>query len=160
LRPIALLVLLLVSAVAAAATTAAPLTVAEVQSFIQQFDAAERAGDVAALGAALAPDCRVEMRTVVDGHTHVAVLSHDEYLADFAEFYGSLDEVVDYAHDSGAPTVTMATDGATATAVRVVTEAFTLDDEHLVFRTDETTRLERRGNGLAITALSTRPHAD
>jgi len=124
------------------------------------FDAAERAGDVAAIGAALAPECRVEMRATTEGREHVTALSHDEYLADLEDYYGSLHELAGYDYRSEPAQVAIAPGAATASAIRQITESFTVDGERHTFHVEETATVERREGRLLITALASRSRPD
>ncbi len=152
--------LLLWLAAGPALAGAPPLAEADVIEFMNGFDAAERTGDVAAISAALAPDCRVEMRATAEGHEHVTAMSHDEYLTDLDDYYGSLHDVAGYEYRSEPARATIAPGGETARATRRVTESFSLDGERHTFHVDETATLERRDGRLVITALATRSRPD
>lgn len=151
---------LLLTLAAGTARAGAPLTPGEVQAFLAGFADAERAGDVAALDRALAPDCRVELRVADGGREHVTALTHDEYVADLGEFYASLPTLAAYQYEAAPARITVADDGATATAARQVTESFTVDGERHVFRLEQTARIERRDGRLAITTFATRSRPD
>jgi hypothetical protein len=153
-------VLLLAIAARAAAVGAPPLTEAEVRGFMAGFDAAERAGDVAAIGAALAPECRMEMRATVEGREHVTAMSRDEYLTDLDEYYGSLHELAGYDYRSEPARVSIAPGASAATAIRRITESFTVDGERHAFHIEETATLGRRDGRLLITALASRSRPD
>ena len=156
----ALAALLLGAVPLAAAAGPARLDEAAVGRFIASFDAAERAGDVAAIGAALAADCRVEMRATTEGHELVTALARDEYLADLGDFYASLHDLAGYEYRSEPAHVTLASGAAAASVTRQVTEAFVADGERRAFHIEETTRVELRDGQLAITMLSSQSRAD
>jgi hypothetical protein len=152
--------LLLWMATGAALAGAPALTAADVLEFMDGFDAAERVGDVGAISAALAPDCRVEMRSSTDGHEHVTAMSHDEYLHDLDDYYGSLHDVAGYEYRSEPAQASIAADGASARATRQVTESFSLDGERHTFHVEEIATLVRRDGRLLITALASRSRPD
>ena len=152
---------LLLAIVAGAAAADAPqLTEAEVREFMAGFDAAERAGNVAAIGAALAPECRVEMRATVEGREHVTAMSHDEYLTDLDDYYGSLHDLAGYDYRSEPARVSIAPGAAAASAIRQIAESFTVDGERHAYHIEETATLERRDGRLLITALASRSRPD
>lgn len=157
MKRLAALGLLLVSGLTGAAT---PLTTAEVGEFMRRFETAERSGDVDALGRALAGDCRVEIETRMGGVHHVAAFSHDEYLAELRDFYDSLAEVGDYAFEAAAPRIDLDAGGQGARVHQHRAETYTADGAPRIFRSELVLTVARRGEGLAVTRLSSRPDAD
>lgn len=161
MRRLAALGLLLAPSLAPGlAAAATPLTTREVGEFLHRFEAAERTGDLKALGVALSADCRIEIETRVGGVRHVAAFSHDEYLAELRDFYDSLAEVGDYAFESAAPRIDLDVDGQGARVHQHLAETYTADGAPRIFRSELVLTIARRGDGLAVTQLSSRPDVD
>jgi len=137
----------------AAAVHVAPLAEPEVRAFMTRIENAARARDVAALGAALAEDCRVELRTRLEGREHLTVLTRARYVELLQNGYAAFKDLERYDYALEDVRVTLAADGS-ATVVSRVTETLVLNGERTVTASEETSRIERRGGELKLVAVS------
>jgi hypothetical protein len=155
MRTFAALALVALAVLASAGAHAAPaLTEGEVRAFMSTVELAARARDVQRLGAALAPDCRIELRTQIGGQERVTLMTGEEYLEMLTSGYASLKvlDAYDYAVDEQQ--VTLERDPPAATVVSHVTETIVFGGQRQVTRSEETARVERRGDGLKLVAVS------
>lgn len=138
----------------AGAPAAQPLTEAEVRAFMGTVEFAARARDVQRLAGTLAAECRIELRTQIDGQEHVTLLTRDEYVAMLSSGYAAMHQLQSYDYEVTAQTITLERDAQAATVVSQVTETVVFANQRLVTRSEETSRVERRGGRLAIVAVS------
>ena len=143
-----------VAATPAAPHAAAPLAEAEVRGFMTRIENAARARDLARLAAALAEDCRVELRTRIDDREQLTVLTRAQYLELLEGGYAALRDLKQYDYELGDVRVTLAADGAAATVVSHVTETLVFQGTRTVTESEETSRIERRGGELRLVAVS------
>jgi len=152
LPALALAALLLVTA--SGARAAPPLTESEVRTFMGGIERASRARDVPRLAAALAPDCRIELRTRIGGQERVTLMTRDEYVELLTSGYASLANLQGYEYDVTEQQVTLEHDTAAATVVSHVTETIVFEHRRQVTESEETARVERRADGLRLVAVS------
>ena len=138
-----------------AACAAQPLTAAEVRTLMADLAAASRARDVPRLAAALAPDCRIELRTLIGGREQITLLTRDDYLAMLGAGDLALRALEEYDYVASDREVTLEAEPPAATVVSLVTESFTLHQQHRVIHSEQTARLERRDGQLRVVAVST-----
>lgn len=105
-RLLAALLLLATTALPAAAAEA-PLRTAEVRAFMTHIENASRARDLAQIALALAPGCRIELRSTVDGHEQETLLTRDEYLEVLTNGYAALKDLKDYDYEVTDLSVTL-----------------------------------------------------
>jgi hypothetical protein len=131
-----------------------PLTEAEVRAFMGTVEFAARSRDVQRLAGTLAAECRIELRTQINGQERVTLMTRDEYVEMLSSGYASLHELQSYDYEVTAQTITLERDAPAATVVSQVTETLVFADRRIVTRSEETARVERRGGSLAIVAVS------
>ncbi len=136
------------------ALAAPPLTEAEVRAFMGGVEAASRARDVPRIAATLAPDCRIELRTRIDGQERVTLMTRDEYVELLTSGYASLKGLEGYDYEVSDQRVTLEHDAPAATVVSHVTETMVLGGRRQVTESEETARVERRTDGLKVVAVS------
>lgn len=142
------------AAAPAAAHPDAPLAEAEVRAFMTRIENAARARDLERLAASLAADCRVELRTRIDGHEQLTLLTRTQYLELLESGYAAFRDLKQYDYELGDVRVTLAPDGAAATVVSHVTETLVFQGSRTVAESVETSRIERRGGELKLVAVS------
>ena len=136
------------------AQAAPPLSEAEVRAFMSTVEHAARARDVQRLGATLASDCRIELRTQIGGRERVTLLTREEYLEMLTSGYASLKDLDAYDYQVDDQQVTLERDPPAATVVSHVTETIVFGGQRQVTRSEETARVERRDDGLRVVAVS------
>jgi len=141
------------AAPAAVSRVAAPLAEPEVRAFMTRIENAARARDVAELAATLAQDCRVELRTRLQGREQVTVLTRAQYVEMLQNGYAAFKDLERYDYALGDVRITLAADGS-ATVVSRVTETLVFGGERTVTESEETSRIERRGEELKLVAVS------
>jgi hypothetical protein len=162
MRRTAITVLLcaLCAAPRAADKPAAPPAVAEVRAFMAHVERVSRARDIAALGAALATDCRIELRTVIGGQERVTLLTRAEYVQLLADGEARMKDLSEYDYRVSGLKVTTDREPPGATVVSQVHESFTLGGKHFATDSRETARVERRGGELKLVAVSSETQGD
>jgi hypothetical protein len=138
----------------AAPRAESPLAEAEVRAFMTELEHASRARDLARLTAALAPDCRIELRAEIDGHEQVTLLTRDEYVELLSTGYAALKNLEQYDYELSNVRVTLESDPPGATVVSEVTETIVFAGKRLVTESVETSRVERRAGALRLVAVS------
>lgn len=136
------------------ALAAPPLTEAEVRAFMSGVEAASRARDVPRIAATLAPECRIELRTRIDGQERVTLMTRDEYIELLTSGYASLKDLQGYDYEVRDQRVTLEHDAPAATVVSHVTETVVFGGRRQVTESEETARVERRADGLKIVGVS------
>jgi hypothetical protein len=131
-----------------------PLAEAEVRAFMTELEHASRARDLARLTAALAADCRIELRAEIDGHEQVTLLTRDEYVELLGTGYAALKNLEQYDYELSNVRVTLEHDPPGATVVSQVTETMVFSGKRLVTESVETSRVERRAGALRLVAVS------
>ena len=144
---------LLLAAGPAFAAAPAP-TAAEVRAFMTRLENVSRSRDVAQIAAALAPDCRIELRSTVEGKEHVTLLTRDEYIDVLSSGYAALKDLENYDYTVSAVEVTLEHQPEGATVVSQVRESFVFAGRHIVTQSREVSRVERRGAELKLVAVS------
>lgn len=139
---------------AAARAAPPPLSEAQVRTFMAGVERASRERDLGRLAATLAPDCRIELRTSIGGQESVTLLTRSEYLELLTSGYAAMKDLEQYDYRVGAEHVVLERDPPAATVVSEITETVTFGGQHQVTRSEETTRVERRGDALKIVAVS------
>ncbi len=139
---------------AASAPAAPPLSEREVRDFMTSVEFASRARDVGRLAAALSPDCRIELRTRIGEQERVTLLTHDEYVGMLTSGYAALKDLEAYDYAVDDQTVELETDAPAATVVSHVTETVVFSGRRQVTHSEETARVERRGDALKLVAVS------
>jgi len=152
LAPLALATLLLLPGTGARA--APPLAESEVRAFMQTVEYAARARDVNRLGAVLAADCRIELRTRIDGQERVTLMTRAEYLEMLTTGYASLKDLDAYDYEVDDQQVALERDPPAATVVSHVTETVVFGGRRQITHSEETARVERRGDSLKVVAVS------
>jgi hypothetical protein len=132
----------------------------EVRAFMAHVAAASRARDLAAIAATLSSDCRIELRTVIDGREEVSLLTRAEYVDVLSNGLAALRDLADYDYRASTLEVTIDHEPPGATVISDVRETFSLGGRRLVTDSRETARVERRGGQLKVVAVSaeTRGH--
>ena len=155
MRTLAALALVALAVLPGARADAAPtLTEGEVRAFMRTVEYASRARDVQRLGAALATDCRIELRTQIGGQERVTLMTGEEYLEMLTSGYASLKELDAYDYEVDEQQVTVEHDPPAATVVSHVTETIVFGGQRQITHSEETARVERRGDGLKLVAVS------
>jgi hypothetical protein len=126
----------------------------EVRAFMAHVAAASRARDLAAISAALSNDCRIELRSVVDGREAVTLLTRAEYVDVLSNGFAALKDLDDYDYRASTLAVTIDHEPPGATVVSDVRETFSLRGRRQVTDSRETARVERRGGELKLVAVS------
>lgn len=130
------------------------LDAAEVRTFMAGVASAARARDLSRLGAAMADDCRIELRTLIDGHEEITLLTRAEYLEQLEGGYAALAEPEQYDYRVTAQRISLEREPSAATVVSRVTETVSSRGRRLATATEETARLERRDGRLRLVAVS------
>jgi hypothetical protein len=138
----------------AGALAAPPLSEGEVRTFMTSVERASRARDVPRLAATLAPDCRIELRTRIGGQERVTLMTRDEYIEMLTSGYAALKDLQAYDYEVNDQQVALEHDAPAATVVSHVTETVVFADRRQVTQSEETARVERRGDGLKVVAVS------
>ena len=110
--------------------------------------------------AALAPDCRIELRTRIDGQERITLMTRDEYVEMLTSGYASFKDLQSYDYAVDDQTVTIERDAPAAMVVSHVTETMVFAGQRQVTHSEETARVERRADGLklvGVSALTTAP---
>jgi hypothetical protein len=155
MRPLpALLLAALALLPVAPAAAAPPLTEAEVRAFMTTVEQAARARDVHRLAAALAPDCRIELRTQIGAQERITLMTRDEYVEMLASGYAALKDLDAYDYEINDEQVALERDAPAATVVSHVTETAVFHGQRQVTSSEETARVERRGDSLQLVAVS------
>jgi ketosteroid isomerase-like protein len=137
------------SARVAAAT---PLVEADVRKLMQQVEAAARARDVPRLAALLADDCTIELRTRMGGREHVTTFTKAEYVEMLTSGYAAMRDLQAYDYTIGQMQVELEPAGATVRAV--VHEAAVFPGGTVATRSEEVSRVERRGDALLLVGVT------
>ena len=132
----------------------AALSEEEVRAFMTHLANASRARDVAQLAAALADDCRIELRTRLQGREQLTQLTRAQYVELLQSGYAAFRDLERYEYVQSDVRVTLAADDSAATVVSNVTETLVLDGTPAVTESEETSRIERRGGELRLVAVS------
>lgn len=147
------------AAVAAALVLALPVRAAEpleereVRAFVTAVADAARDRDVDRLAAAIADDCRIELRTRIGSREHVTAVDKAEYVAMLRDGFIALKDLERYDYEVGS--VEVAIDGATAANVHaVITETLVYGGRSTTTVSEEQSRVERRGGRLVIVAVT------
>jgi len=145
---------------ATALAAEAPLAVPEVRTFMAEIAAASNTRDVDRIAAFLASDCRIELRTLLDGSERVSLLTRAEYVAMLKNGYAGLSDLAEYDYRVDAQQVTLEADPPGATVVSSVTETFTFNGRRHATHSEETARVERRGGRPMVVAVSSLTRGD
>jgi ketosteroid isomerase-like protein len=137
-----------------AARIGAPIAESEVRAAMQALEAAARRRDVDALAAMLADDCRIELRTRIDGREQVTRFTKAEYVGMLGGGYAAMRDLQSYDYELADVAVTVAPDGRSADVRARVRETAVLAGRTLVTHGDEQSRLERRDGRLAFVAVT------
>lgn len=140
------------AAPAARVATAAPLAEAEVRALMERVEAAARARDVERLAALLAEDCRIELRTRIGGDERVTTFTKAEYVEMLTSGYAAMRDLKAYDYAMSDLRVQLDGDGATVHAV--VHEGAAFAGGTVATRSEEVSRVERRGDALLLVAVS------
>jgi hypothetical protein len=154
------LLLLLALQAPTAAPAAPPLVPAEARALMTEIAAASDARDVKRLAATLAADCRIELRTLIEGQERVTLYTRDDYLAMLEHGYAAMADLEDYHYAVHELSLTLETDPPAATLVSAISESFTFQGRHRETRSEETSRLERRDGRLMLVAVSSLTRGD
>jgi hypothetical protein len=138
----------------ARAHAAPPLSEPEIRAFMRTVEYAARARDVERLGATLATDCRIELRTRIGGQERVTLMTREEYLEMLTSGYASLKDLDAYDYQVDDQQVALENDPPAATVVSHVTETIEFGGRRQVTHSEETARVERRGDSLKVVAVS------
>jgi hypothetical protein len=139
---------------AARAHAAPPLTQGEVRTFMATVEHAARARDLQRLAATLAADCRIELRTQIGGQERVTLMTREEYLEMLTSGYAALKDLDAYDYEVDNQQIALERDEPAATVVSHVTETIVFSGHRQVTRSEETARVERRGDSLKVVAVS------
>ena len=142
------------SLVHAAAAAEPPPAVAEVRAFMARVEDASRARDLERIAAVLAPDCRIELRTTVDGKEHVSLLTRAEYIEILSSGFAALHDLEKYDYQVSKLDIALDKDPPGATVVAQVHEAFVFNGRPFSTDSRETSRVERRAGELKLVAVS------
>ncbi len=146
---------------ATAARAAEPrLAIPEVRAFMAEVAAASNARDADRIAALLATDCRIELRTQLEGREQVTLFTRDEYVAMLKTGYAGLADLADYLYRVDGEQVTLDDDPPGATVTSRVTETFTFQGRHHTTHSEETARVERRGGKPMVVAVSSLTRGD
>ncbi len=155
MRTLAALLLASLALLPGTRALAAPaLSEPEVRALMSTVEHASRARDVQRLGATLASDCRIELRTQIGGQERVTLLTREEYLEMLTSGYASLKDLDAYDYRVDDQRVTLERDAPAATVVSHVTETIVFGGQRQVTHSEETARVEPRGDGLKVVAVS------
>ncbi len=155
MRTLAALVLASLAVLPGPRARAAPArSESEVRALMSTVEHASRARDVQRLGAALAADCRIELRTQIGGQERVTLLTREEYLEMLTSGYASLKDLDAYDYQIDDERITFESEPPAATVVSQVTETVVFGGQRQVTHSEETARVERRGDGLKVVAVS------
>lgn len=152
---IALCSLALATGFAAPAGADGPLGTAEVRTFMAGIASAARDRDVSRLGAAMADDCRIELRTLVSGREEISLLTRGEYLEQLEGGYAALADPAHYDYRVTAQRISLEQEPTAATVISRVTETVSSRGRRTATASEETARLERRDGRLLLVAVST-----
>jgi hypothetical protein len=133
---------------AARVATAAPVAAADARALMQQVEAAARARDVQRLAALLAEDCRIELRTRTAGGEAATKFTKAEYVRMLTSGYAAMGDLRAYDYRIDELHVELDAGGATVRAV--VRETAVFDDGTVATRSDEVSRVERRGDAVVL----------
>lgn len=134
---------------APAAADPRPLTEPEVRAFVAEVESAAAARDVERIGATMAADCRIEIRTHFEGREHVVTMSKDEYLGMLDKGFSGFRDLQSYAYDI-EPTAIRIEGAHAATVVGRVREDLVIRGVESATLSDETWRVERRDGRLVL----------
>lgn len=154
-RPLAVLLagLALAATAALPARAAEPLQEREVRAFVASAADAARARDVGRIAAAIADDCRMQLRTRFGGREHVTDIDKAEYVAMLTDGFIALEDLERYDYQVSGVDVQL--DGPTAANVRAqVTETLVYAGRSVTTVTDEQSRIERRGGRLVVVSVT------
>ena len=155
MRTLPALVLAALSLLTGSGALGAPqLTESEVRTFMSGVEAASRARDVPRIAATLAPDCRIELRTRIDGQERVTLMTRDEYVELLTSGYASLKALQGYDYEVSDQRIALEHDAPAATVVSHVTETMVFGGHRQVTESEETARVERRADGLKVVGVS------
>ncbi len=152
----ALLIALIASASLARAASAAepPPSAREVRAFMASVEEASRARDLERITAALAADCRIELRALIQGHEQVTLLTRAEYVEMLTSGYAALRDLERYDYRVAGLKITLDTEPPGATVESEVHESFVSGGRTFATLSHETARVERRGGELKLVAVS------
>lgn len=142
----------LADAPSARVAAATPLVEADVRKLMQQVEAAARARDVQRLAALLADDCTIELRTRMGGREHVTTFTKAEYVEMLTSGYAAMRDLQAYDYTIGELQVELEPTGATVRAV--VHEAAVFPGGTVATRSEELSRVERRGDALLLVGVT------
>lgn len=145
---------------AAPQTATAPLTDAEVRSFMQSIAAAARARDVPRLAALLDDDAEIALTTSMRGVDRTNRISKADYVALLDRGYLSMKDLEAYEYDIVEMQVALDADGRAATVESQVVETVTLGGRRHSTRSHETTRIERRQGRPIVVRVAARTSAE
>lgn len=140
------------AATTARSATAAPVAEADVRALMQRVEHAARARDVERLAALLADDCRIELRTRMGGKEHLTPFTKAEYIGMLTSGYASMRDLQAYDYEMSQLEVQLDPGGATVRAV--VHEAAVFPGGTVATRSEEVSRVERRGDALQLVVVT------
>ena len=131
-----------------------PPTAIEVRAFMAHLEDASRARDLDRIAAALAADCRIELRATIEGHEQVTLLTRSEYVEMLTTGFAALKGLEEYHYRVTGLTVALDTDPPGATVESQVQESFVLGGRPFATDSHEIARVERRAGELKLVAVS------
>ena len=132
--------------------TVAPLAESDVRALMERVEAAARARDVERLAALLADDCRIELHTRVGGTEQVTRFTKAEYVEMLTSGYAAMRDL--QAYDYAMSDVRVELDDGGATVRAVVHEGAAFSGGTVATRSEEVSRVERRGDALRLVAVT------
>jgi hypothetical protein len=155
-RPRARLALCLVALTGLAAAADRPPSEADVRALMSRVEHASQARDVATLAAVLAPDCRIELTAMIDGHEQVTLMTREEYIEALTRGFAAMKDLAAYEYRVTDLAISFEESPPAATVVSHVHESFVFQGRHGDTDSSETTRIERRGGALQLVAVASR----
>jgi hypothetical protein len=154
MRRLLLCLLLCTASATFAASADDPPRAEDVRTFMTHVENVSRARDLGKLAAMLSADCRIELRSTVEGREHVTLLTRDEYLEMLSTGYAALKDLGQYDYEVTNLEVTLEHEPPGATVVSHVRESFVFEGRQIVTESREVSRVERRGGELKLVAVS------
>lgn len=139
---------------AARPAAAAPLAADEVRALMQRVEHAARLRDVDRLAAALADDCRIELRARIAGQEHVTRFTKGEYVEMLHGGYAAMRDLQQYDYEMRDLQVVLEPGGTAATVRADVFERSVFQGVQTQTRSVEESRVERRGDALVLVAVT------
>ena len=122
----------------------------EVRALMNTLEAASRERNVAEVSAALAPDCRIELKTRIGADEHAERLTAAQYLELLKTGFAALSELESYVYEVTDRRILRSSGTATVTVVSHITEHVAYHGLRQTTHSEETARVERRGGTLQV----------